>query len=290
MADYERSLLASLSKKGWRVAENLFVERAYADGHPERLPGLAHGLARQGLDLIITGGAQTTIAAARATETIPIVFTGALWPVEQGLVDSLGRPGRNVTGHVFMAGTDYSTKRLQVLREIAPAAKRLSWVWPEFLFSAETVAGGRVDLAGLFEAAAREVGFETRFHLMSRGQDIESLFEQVASWRAEAMTAAGLAWAPKRIADSSLRHRLPSIFDIREIVEAGGLMSYGPVDTDIAALGAEYVNRVLRGARPSELPIEQPSRYELAVNKKTAKALGIALPRSLLLRTDTVVE
>lgn len=293
MVGFESPFLAAMRDKGWNVSENLVVERAYADGIAGRLPELARGLVRDGCDVIVTGGAQTTLAAARATRTIPIVFGGALWPVEQGLIDSLGRPGRNVTGHAFYAGMEYSTKRVQFLREIAPSATRLSWVWPEFLFSAETMDGGRVDLHALFVAAARRQGFETRFHLTSRGQSIDSVFEEAAAWGAQAVTAAGINEGPKRAADLAMRYRLPTIFDTRDCVEAGGLLSYGPQETSAASLAsrtADYVSRILHGAKPAELPVEEPSRYLLAINTKTARTLGLTIPHSLLLRADEVID
>jgi len=292
MLEFERPFLDALSKKGWEVDVNLMVERAYADGIPGRLPELARSLVRKGFDVIVTGGAQTTIAAARATQTIPIVFAGALWPVEQGLIDSLARPGHNITGHTFYAGMDYSTKRLQFLREIAPTAKRLSWVWPEFLFTAETMAGGRVDLVSVFEAAARAQAFETRFHLVHRGQNIDALFGEVASWGAQAVTAAGIDSEPRRFIDLAMEHRLPHIFDTREAVESGALMSYGPLETDTGSLStrsAEYVSRILRGVKPAELPVEQPSRYLLVINRRTAKSLGLTIPPSLLARADELL-
>lgn len=293
MLDFEGPFLAALRDKGWMAGENLVVARAYADGFAERLPGLARGLVRDGCDVIVTGGAQTTIAAARATRTIPIVFGGALWPVEQGLIDSLGRPGRNVTGHTFYAGMDYSTKRLQFLREIAPSSKRLSWVWPEFLFSAETRDGGRVDLLAMFDAAAKRQGFETRFHLMREGRYADAVFEEAAGWGAQAMTAALFKEGPKRAADLALRYRLPTIFDERDYVEAGGLLSYGAQETSTASHAkrtAEYVSRILHGAKPADLPVEEPSRYLLAINTKTAKTLGLTVPPSLLLRADEVIS
>ena len=290
MQEFERPFLAAMKAKGWNVGVNLLVERAHAEGNAERLPGLARELVQKHVDLIVSGGAQTTIAAARATSSIPIVFSGPLWPVEQGLIDSFRRPGGNVTGHAFYTGVEYSAKRLQFLREVAPTATRLSWVWPEFLFSAETMSGGRVDMIPVFDAAAKRLGFDTRFHLIGRGKDIDAVLAEMEVWKPQALTVG--ADPTHRLVKFALRHRIPNAFATREDVEAGALMCFGPAETPAswAIRTAEYVDRIFRGAQPADIPVELPSRYELVISLKSSKALGLSVPRSLLARADEIIQ
>lgn len=289
----QRSTSIRLRKLGWIEGENLIVERAYADLNAERLAGLAEELLRRGVELILTFGPEASLAAARATRTVPVVFVAVTWPVEQGLIDSFARPGRNLTGTSFYTGVEVSNKRLEFLREIAPAAKRLSWLWPSDF--AETVAGGSYDMIPTMAAAATGLGFEIRFHPIRRTEDIDGAFGEITAWRAQAVAAAGahVLAARQRIAEFALRHRLPTAYPSHEHVEAGGLLSYAPPPSELAAMGERsvaYVDRILRGAKPAELPVERPSRYELVINAKTAKALGLTIPQSLLVRADRVIE
>lgn len=216
-----------------------------------------------------------------------------------GFIDTYGRPGRNVTGQTYSTGIEVYTKRLQFLREIAPAAKRLSWLIPAELVSLETVAGGRFDLAALLEAGAKGLGFETRFHPFRTAQDIDAAFSDITAWRAQAVAAGALAGSDmgdmrqQRIAELALRHRLPSAFVYRWPVEIGGLLSYATSASELESLGTrfiEYVDRILRGTPPADLPVERPSRYELVINAKTAKALGLTIPPALQARADEVIR
>ena len=295
----EHPFYIALSKKGWILGENLVREPAYADWKIERLAGLAEELVRKRVDVILCNGDLATLAAARATRTIPILFFNVSWPLEQGLIDSYGRPGRNVTGQTLNTGPEVYTKRLQFLREIAPAAKRLSWLIPADYISLETVAGGRFELAALLEAAAKGLGFETRFQPFRTAQDIDDAFGDITAWRAQAV-AAGF-WpgsdmvdiGQQRVAELALRHRLPSAFVYRWPVEVGGLLSYAISASESEYQGTrliEYMDRILRGTPPADLPVEQPSRYELVINAKTAKALGLTIPPTLLARVDELIR
>ena len=291
----DRALSAAMSKLGWIVGDNVVVERASADWKEERLTGLAEELIRKRVEVILTYGITAPIAAARATRTIPIVFFGVNWPVEQGLIDSFARPRRNVTGVATYTGIEVTHKRLEFLRAIAPAAKRLAWVWPENLFALETVSGGRVDMIPALAVAAKDRGYEARFHAIRKGQDLDALFRDITSSRAQAITYGGSVEArqPQKFAELVLRYGLPSAFFDRDYVEAGGLLSYGVPDSEYAFLvksQAEYVDRIPRGARPGDLPVELPRRYELVINTKTAKALGLTIPQSVLARADELIQ
>ena len=291
---WRRSPIAqALRKLGWDEGHNLAIERAHANLNAGMLRKLAEGLVRKRVEVIITNGPEATVAAARATRSIPIVSFNLVWPEEQGLIDSLARPGRNVTGVSFYAGVETSAKRMEFLREVAPAAKRLSWIWPPDY--EETVAGGRFSMAPAFESMARKLGFELRLHRIQKSEDIETALGEIAAWRAQALSASGehAIRAARRIAEFALDRRLPSAFPSAAIVEAGGLLSYAVAQGDMMLLfnrSLEYVDRILRGARPADLPVERPSRYELVINLKTAKALGLAVPQALLLRADRVIR
>jgi putative ABC transport system substrate-binding protein len=290
----QRRFYKRLRRKGWMLGENLLREAAYADGKFERLPALAEELARRPLDVILALSDQAAVAAARATHTIPIVFTNVFFPVETGLVDSLARPGRNATGQSLFAGTEIFGKRLAYLREIAPAAKRQSYLVALGL-GFPTVAGGFFDSNAATVKIAASLGFETRIHRLLDVQSIDAVFDEIAGWGAQALTA-GRGWhlaAPKRVAELLLQHRLPSSFLDRVMVENGALLSYGVGQSEVAYAErrlVEYVDQVLRGVSPATLPVEQPNRYELVINLKTAIALGLTVPRTLLVRADELIQ
>lgn len=283
----------ALKSQGWVEGQNLTIHGAFADFQVERLPALAEELVRKRVDLIWAPTGEAAVAAARATGTIPIVFMGAPWPVETGLVDSIGRPGRNATGVALYTGIEVSTKRLEFLRAIAPAAKRLSWIIDANVEA--TVSGGRFDQRPALESAAKGLGYDVRFHYTQKGEDLDRVFEEIRDWPAQSLAVAASAaafGARERIAVFALRHKLPSAFVLVQFVEAGGLLSYQNSEAMTASItsSAQYVDRILRGAKPSDLPVELPSKYELVINMATAKALGLKVPQSVLLRTDRVIE
>jgi putative ABC transport system substrate-binding protein len=295
--DLERVFLpvfrAELKALGWSEGQNLVVEGAIAEYKYERLSALAEDLVRKHVDVVWATSAEAAIAAARATKSIPIVFTSAPWPVETGLIDSFARPGRNVTGVSSYTGIEVSTKRLEFLKEIAPSATRLSWILDPSLGA--SLDGSHFDPRPLLDPAARALGYEVRYHDIEKSEDVDPAFAEMLAWRAQAIAVAGSAAtfsARERIAVFALRNRLPSACASRAVVEAGGLLSYnsGGALSDSLARGANYVDRILRGARPADLPVYRPDKYELLINLKTARALGLQVPQSLLLRTDRVIE
>lgn len=289
----QRSLSLLLRKTGWDEGVNLRVERAYAELQPERLEPLAQALIAMDVEVIIANGPEASVAAARATKTIPIVSFNLVWPEEQGLIDSYARPGRNVTGVSLYPGAEASTKRMELLREFAPAARRLSWLWPADY--QRTVGGGAFDMAPTFQAIAKGLGFELRFHPLRRSEDLEPAFSEIAAWPAHALMASSeyVVQARRGVAEFALRQRLPSACPSAEVVEAGGLFSYAPGRSELFRLydrTFEYVDRILRGARAADLPVERPNRYELVINARTAKALGLKIPQAVLLRADGLIE
>jgi putative tryptophan/tyrosine transport system substrate-binding protein len=291
----QRPFYIGLRQRGWVLGENLVPEPAYADGKVERLGELAEQLVRKRVDVILVYGDPAAVAAARATRTIPIVFFGVFFPVELGLIDSYARPGRNATGQAQLAGIEITVKRREFLKEVAPGARRLSWLLAGDSPSLETVAGGSFNATPMLAAAAQRLGFEPRFHPWRAAQDLEAVFGEVAAWHAQAVTA-GAGWVydmRQRVAVLSLRHRLPSAFLYREVVESGGLLSYGVGRSEAAYAQErliEYVDRILRGTPPADLPVERPNRYELVLNMRTANSLGLNIPQSVLLRADEVIQ
>lgn len=295
--DVERVFLpafrAGLKALGWIEGQNLVIESAIADYKYERLPALAEDLVRKRVDVVWATSAEAAVAAARATKSIPIVFTSVPWPVETGLIDSFARPGRNVTGVSSYAGTEVSIKRLEYLKEIAPTATRLSWILDPSLGA--SLDGGRFDVRPLLDPAARTLGFEVRYHHVEKREDVDPAFAEILAWRAQAIAVAGSAAtfaARERIATFALRNRLPSACASAPIVEAGGLLSYSAAGalSESLARGANYVDRILRGAHPANLPVYRPDNYELLINLRTAKALGLQVPQSLLLRAGRLIE
>ena len=289
----QRSISAGLRRLGWDEGRDFIIARAYAGLDVARLAEHAKTLARKRVEVILASGPEATLAAARASKTIPVVALNMVWPEEQGLIKSYARPGGNVTGVSFYAGVETSTKRIELLREIAPAARRLSWLWPPDY--EQTVAGGGFDMAPAFVAVARTLGFELRLHPVRSAADVNTALAAALVWGADAISASGehAVSARQRIADFALRHRLPGVFAAQEIVEAGGLLSYSVSRAEQVALvehALGQVDRILRGARPHELPVERPKRFELAINRKTARALGLEVPPSMLVRADVLID
>jgi putative ABC transport system substrate-binding protein len=271
---------------GYVPGRNVVIEYRFADGKPERLPQLAQDLVRLKVDVIVTGSNPHVIAAKQATTTIPIVMVYARDPVGDGLVASVSRPGGNVTGLSQDVGAEIPGKRLALLKELVPKLSRVAVL---------VNPGFPPALAALkaMEAPARTLGMTVaRFDARGPG-DLEGVFAAVTRARSDALVVTG---GPvqfnmrTQIAQLALRHRLPSISAITEDVEAGGLMSYGASLTDQWRRAATYVDKILKGAKPADLPVEQPTKFDLLINLKTAKALGLTIPPSLLARADQVIE
>ncbi len=283
---------ARLRELGWREGETFLAERAFGEGSEERLPELAAMLVAKGVDLIWALGPEAAVAAARATVAIPIVFWGVAWPIEQGLIHSYSKPGRNVTGVAWQAGPEVNSKRMQFLIEIAPDARRLAQL--NVPSAQRTVAGERLTAyEDGMNAAARNRGLELRSFPVLKPDDFEPAFAAIAQWGAQALIVSGTTLTVremKRIIEFARRQRLPAVYTLRDFVEAGGLVSYAVDWRPTMVRSMDYVDRVLRGAKPAELPVELPTQYELAVNLGTARALGLTVPQSILLSADKVIE
>jgi putative ABC transport system substrate-binding protein len=280
-----------LTELGRIDGKNVIVVQARGEGREDRLPALAEELARKRVDVILAHGPEAAVAAARATKSVPIVFWGVGSAVELGLVPSFARPGGNVTGVAWnAAGEVQVAKPLELLRQIAPSAKRLASIWNP---SAGFTVGGAEYVYPEFESAVKSLGFEVRVYEARRDEDLEAIFVSILASRAQAVVAPTMPLTGRnhrRIVDFANHNRLPSAFDARFFVEAGGLVSYGPDIPESQRRAIDYVDRILRGTRPADLPVELPSRFEVAVNLKTARALGLTVPQSVLLRADRLIE
>jgi len=279
-----------LAALGWTAGKDLRAVHLSAEGREDRLEALAQELVRMRPDVIWVAGPEAALAAARATKEIPIAFYGVGFPVEQELVESLARPGRNVTGITALAGTEWA-KCLEILREIVPSARRLAWIRVQTVM--RTVSGRELRLGEfLVEPYAEKLGFEIERHYVSAPEDLEGAFDGIRRGRPDAYACDFTAMTYRerhRLVDFANFHRLPSAFGASPFIEAGGLLSYAANRGWMAQHSFTFVDRILRGERPAEIPVERPSRFELLVNAKTAKMLGISLPQSLLLRADRVI-
>lgn len=280
---------SALKGLGWIEGKNVVVERSFAEGNPDRLPALAAELVRRQVDVIYSHGPDATVAAALATKTIPIVFFGPAFPVEQGLVDSLARPGRNVTGVAWNAAY---VKQIEFVKQILPRVKRVAHF---HLPTATRTLDGK-PIVGLFpeiEATARAHGFEMRAFRVVKQEDFDDAFKAIKAWRAQALvvyTTPPTVAARQKIVDFATANRMPTFSDWRGFAEVGGFFSYGPLISEMTVQAVKQVDRILRGARPADLPVELPTRYEFVINQTTAARLGIKVPQSLLVRADEVIQ
>jgi len=278
-----RSFLDAMRELNYVEGRNLVVRLAFAEGRPERLPSLIADLMEAKVDVIVTTSTQETMAAKRASTTIPIVMTVAPDPVEQGLVASLARPGGNVTGLTSMApGT--SQKLVELLREAVPLASR---------FAVVGTPGSSPEIRRELQAAAQRVRVTLSFIEIQSPDDFDSALSRAKKDGAGGIIAPLGAFTytyRAKLVQLALKHRLPGIYWVRDYVEAGGLMSYGANFGDVGRRAAYFVDRILRGTKPADLPVEQPTTFELVINLKTAKALGLTIPQTLLLRADEVIQ
>jgi putative ABC transport system substrate-binding protein len=283
VAPLVRALTEGLRDLGYVEGRNFVFERRYADGRVERLPDLAAELVRLRVDVIVTGSNVHVAAAQRATAAIPIVMVAAGDPVGAGFIASLARPGGNITGLSADASREIVGKNLALLKEIVPRLSRVGVV-------------GQVQSPGgvaALEAAARQLNVALEVVDIRSPDDFESAFAAMVGKRVGAVivSAGPLTYMRRQqIADLALKHRLPANTTLNEYAHAGLLMSYGPNLPDLYRRAATYVAKILRGAKPADLPVEQPTKFELVINLKTAKALGLTIPQSLLLRADEVIQ
>ena len=278
------AFLKGMRELGYVEGKNLVVEWRSADGKLERLPGLAAELVQLKVDVIVAEPSPAISAAQKASSTIPIVMAISSDPVGVGLVKSLARPGGNVTGLSTM-GSDTGAKLLDLLFSVVPNLSRVALLaYSGNPYQATTKS---------VEAGARNAGVKTLLLEASTPQEIEDAFAMMAREKAEAVIVGSVTFSTlqqRQIAELALKYQLPSMFGTRGYVEAGGLMSYGTKFTDLYQRSATYVDKILKGAKPGELPVEQPVTVELVVNLKTAKALGLTIPQSLLLRADELIQ
>ena len=269
---------------GWMEGRTIAIEYRWAQGRSERAAEIAAEFARLKVDVIVTDGTPSVIAAKQATSVIPIVFAGAGDPVGSGLVASLARPGGNVTG-LSILSVDLAGKRLELLREVVPGLRRLA-------IMGHTGIPIEVSQRGEAQAAAHTLGLEVVSAEIRRAEDIAPAFETLKG-RADALYVFGdplMATNRIRIITLAQGARLPTIYNYREFVEAGGLMSYGANIPDQFRRAANYVDKILHGAKPSDLPVEQPIKFDFIINLTTAKVLGLEIPPTLLTRADEVIE
>jgi putative ABC transport system substrate-binding protein len=282
---WHRAFRQGLHDLGWVEGGNIRFEYRYADGQVDRLPELVAELINLKVDVIVTAVTPDALAAAKATKTIPIVMAATGDPVTTGLIASLARPGGNVTG-LTQIQTDLSAKRLQLLKEIAPGISRIAALWnPQDAIS--SLARQEI------ESAARHLAVELHSLEVRSSDELTAAFASAADAHDDALMVLPspiFVVNEQRIADFAVKHRLPSMFHLREFVQAGGLLAYGPDRADLFRRAATYVDKILKGANPSDLPVEQATKFQLFINLKTAAALGITVPRSLLALADEVIE
>jgi putative ABC transport system substrate-binding protein len=284
-------LRVRLRQLGWINGETIDLVPAFGYGREDRLPALAVELVAKKVDIIFANGPEAAVAAARQTQSIPIVFWGVAYPVEQELIESLARPGRNATGVAWFSNPEVDGKRLELLREIAPAAKRLASL--SVPTAVQKVSGGTATFPPATPLAARRLGYEVQLFPVSRPDDFEEAFRAITDWSAQALTVAGTTLTVRereRIVRFAKAQRLPSAYTLRMFVESGGLVSYAIDWRPTHAQSADYIDHILRGAKPGDLPVTLPTGYETAVNLKTAELLGLKIPESILLRADWVYK
>jgi len=279
------ALREGLRQLGYAEGQNLVIEYRSADGRDDRFPGLARELLALKVDVIVTRGTPAAKAVKNATSTVPVVMTASGDPVGVGLVTSLARPGGNITGLSAIVG-ELSPKRLELIREIVPGLARIA------VLANTSNDAVRRDWARI-ETAARSLGVQSQLLDLRESDALGPTFDDASARRADALVVVIDAITQanqQRIVDLAMKHRLPAIYSSREFVNAGGLISYGVSYPDLYRRAATYVDKILKGTKPADLPVVQPTKFDLVVNLVTAKALGLDVPPTLLARADEVIE
>jgi putative ABC transport system substrate-binding protein len=285
ISDRVEAFRQGLRELGYVEGKNIVIEWRYAEGKADRVLGLAAELVRLKVDLIVTTGPSVTGSAKKATSTIPIVMEQDPDPVGNGFVASLARPGGNITGLATLA-PELSGKRLELLKEIFPRLSRVA------VFGTSTNPGNAQALRET-EVAAGAFGVMLQYLDVGDPKDIETAFRAATKGRADAVVAlASPVFVSQRtqLADLAVKSRLPTIYDRREFVDDGGLMCYGTNFADLSRRAATYVDKILKGAKPADLPVEQPIKFELIINLKAAKQIGLTIPPNVLVRADKVIK
>jgi ABC-type uncharacterized transport system substrate-binding protein len=273
---------------GYVDGQNVAIEYRPAEGKLERLPALAAELVRLKVDVIVTLATSGALAAKQATNTIPVVVAAMADPARDGLVASLARPGGNITGSTFL-GPELIPKRLGLLKEVAPGASRVAILWHPGVYSESTMSRMMKETENAAQA------LRLRLQLLGAGgpAEFDRLFSEMSKAHADALLvfpSPMLYLEHRRIVDLAAKSRLPTVYPWREAVDVGGLIAYGANIEDLVRRAAVYVAKILKGAKPGDLPIEQPTKFELVINLKTAKALGLTIPQSILVRADQIIE
>ena len=282
------TLRQGLNQHGYVEGQNLVIEYRAADGRFDRLAGLASELAQLKVDLIVATATPAGRAAQQATSTIPIVVTAMGDPVQDGLVASLAHPGGNITGTTFL-GPELVPKRLALLKEGLPTLSRVGVLWHPGAFSEATVRNLLMEV----REAAKALSLQPHLAEARSPDEVDGAFARMIAERAQAVfvfPSSMLFSQRRRIVELTTKHALPSTFPAREYAQLGGLMAYGASITELWRRSAFYVDRIFKGAKPSELPVEQPTKFELVINLKTAKALGLEIPPTLIALAEEVVE
>jgi putative tryptophan/tyrosine transport system substrate-binding protein len=285
-ATYLDSFRQGLRELGWVEGKTILIETRWADGRPERLPALAAELVRLKVDVIMSGTTAVTLVCKNATQTIPIVMATGGDPVELGLVASLARPGGNITGVAYSVGSETFGKQLELLKELLPRLRRVAVL-------ANANNPGQLTAVKHVTGTAESLDMQIQALRVREPADLDGAFAAMAKERAGALLVVAdsfFGFHRKRLHDLAAKHRLPTMYGLREHAETGGLMSYSADIRDNFRLAATYVDKILKGASPAHLPVQQPTKFELVINSRTAKALGLTVPRSLLLRADHVIE
>ena len=274
-----------LRELGYVEGKNIVIEYRSAEGEPDRLPGLAAELVRLKVDVIVTGGPAATRPAKEATATIPIVMAQDSDPVRNGFVASLARPGGNITG-LSTLSSELSGNRLDLLKEIVPRLSRLAVL-------GQSTNPGNAEALSEMELAAKAFGVTLQYLDVLAPKDLETVFQEASKEGADAvlvLLGAVFMSQRKQVADLAVKSRLPAMYWRSEFVKDGGLMSYAPSINDLARRAATYVDKILKGAKPADLPVEQPMKFELVLNLKTAQALGLTIPSIVLFQADEVIQ
>ena len=279
------SFTAALQERGWIEGRNVRLEFRYTEGESSRLPALAADLVQRNVDVILTAGTESTDAARKATKTIPIVMAAVGDPIAAGFITSLARPGANITGASLLA-TELTAKRLQLLKEVLPTLTRLAVFW-------SSANASVVQKLKQIQAAAPQFQVQLHPFELRVPDDLDRGFESAVQFGAQALMTTEDAIQISyrvRVVELGKQRKMPVASEFSEFAEAGALMSFGPSILDQFRHAASYVDKLFKGARPADLPVEQATRFELVVNLKTAKALGLTIPTSVLSRADQVIQ